>query len=152
MTFGHRTLQGLRVSTASRESAELTARDPRHHRLMKVTIYHERFGRTEGLVRNFSRGGIGGKVEAELYPGDVIEIFREGLGRFEAEIRWVRGGHFGAALTGDVQFDITSLDNLSFDGGNWDNSVVKPLTHHVFDRYRPSTSTYRPGFHTQRRG
>ncbi|WP_373488996.1 hypothetical protein [Blastomonas sp.] len=132
-------------------SADDPQRDPRMNRLMKVTVFHERFGSSDAVIRNISRGGLGGRCFAELRVGDVIDIAREGFGRFEAEIRWVRNGHFGAALTSDMTIDTDAVENLSFDKGDWDGEVNKPLKNHVFTRFRPVRETYRPGVNSLRR-
>ena len=84
-------------------------------------------------------------------PVTSIEIERDGLGRFEAEIRWVRNGHFGAQLTSDLRIDPKAVENLAFNSGSWDQQVNKPLEHHVFTRFRPVTNAYRPGIAALRR-
>lgn len=126
-------------------------REQRVHRLMKVTISHDRFGTVDGVIRDISSGGLGGRCSANLLAGDIVAIERDGLGRFEAEIRWVRNGHFGAQLTSDLRIDPQAVENLGFNSRGWDQQANKPLEHHVFTRFRPVTNAYRPGIAALRR-
>ncbi len=151
MTFGKKGLTDYSSPTARPDTESDVQRESRVHRLMKVTIFHERFGSADGVIRDISSGGLGGRCSAELIAGDVIEIDRAGLGRFEAEIRWVRKGHFGAQLTSDLRIDTKTVENLAFNGSNWDSEVNRPLDHHVFTRFRPVQNSYRPGVSTSRR-
>ena len=80
----------------------------------------------------------------------MIEIDRPGLGRFEAEVRWVRSGQFGAQLTSDLRIDTKAIENLAFNGSNWDSEVNKPLENHVFTRFKPMKNTYRPSISLRR--
>ena len=151
MSFGKKGLTGSSFEAAQTSHADLPQREPRVHRLMKVTVFHERFGSADGVIRDISSGGVGGRCAAPLQPGDVVEIDRPGLGRFEAEVRWVRNGQFGAQLTSDLRIDTKEVENLSFNNANWDSKVNKPLEHHVFTRFKPMTSTYRPTISLARR-
>lgn len=151
MSFGKKGLTELGSPAAAEAGGGRNKREARVHRLMKVTLFHERFGSADGVIRDISSGGIGGRCNAELEPGDVIEIDRPGLGRFEAEVRWVRGGQFGAQLTSDLRIDTKAVENLAFNGSNWDTNVNKPLENHVFTRFKPMKSTYRPSISLTRR-
>lgn len=152
MSFGKKGLTNYDPPPVAPVVEHGNEREQRVHRLMKVTIYHERFGSADGVIRDISSGGLGGRCNASLYPGDIIEIERAGLGQFEAEIRWVRNGHFGAQLTSDLRIDTKQIENIAFNGsGNWDRKVNKPLEHHVFTRFRPVQNAYRPGIATLRR-
>lgn len=151
MSFGRKGLTDQEPIAVPNGDSEMPAREARVHRLMKVTIFHERFGSAEGLIRDISSAGMGGRCSAPLEPGDVIEVDRPGLGHFEAEIRWVRNGQFGAQLTSDLRIDTKQLENLSFNSGTWDSKVIKPLENHVFTRYKPTTDTYRPTISLARR-
>lgn len=151
MSFGKKGLTGSIGDMAQNGNASLPQREPRVHRLMKVTLFHERFGSADGVIRDISSGGLGGRCAAPLYPGDVVEIDRPGLGRFEAEIRWVRSGQFGAQLTSDLRIDTQEVQSLSFNHANWDTRVNKPLENHVFTRFKPMKSTYRPTISLARR-
>lgn len=144
MSFGKKGLTDFEPVPTIKRDGEHSCREPRVHRLMKVIIRHERFGSADAVIRDISTGGLGGRCNAPLYPGDVIDIDRPGLGQFEAEVRWVRGGHFGAQLTSDMQIDTKAVDSLSFSGTNWDAQVHKPLENHVFTRFKPVKSTHRP--------
>lgn len=155
MSFGKKGLT-TDISTAilgssTPVSAPVPEREARVHRLMKVTIFHERFGSADGVIRDISSGGLGGRCSAPLHAGDVVEIDRPGLGRFEAEVRWVRNGQFGAQLTSDLRIDTKQLENLTFNSGNWDGKVNKPLEHHVFTRFKPVSNAYRPSISMVRR-
>lgn len=151
MSFGKKGLTGSTVDATETGGSNLRQREPRVHRLMKVTLFHERFGSADGVIRDISSGGLGGRCAAPLEPGDVVEIDRPGLGRFEAEVRWVRNGHFGVQLTSDLRINTQEVQNLSFDNANWDNDVNKPLENHVFTRFKPMKSTYRPTISLARR-
>lgn len=151
MSFGKKGLTFSAAPQSPQADGDAPAREPRVHRLMKVTVFHERFGSADAVIRDISTGGLGGRCSAELIPGDVIEIERPGLGRFEGEVRWVRSGQFGAQLTSDIKIDTKALDNLGFNGSTWDSQVNKPLEHHVFTRFKPSQSTYRPSISMARR-
>lgn len=151
MSFGKKGLTGSIGDRTQNGDAILPQREARVHRLMKVTLFHERFGSADGVIRDISSGGLGGRCAAPLYPGDVVEIDRPGLGRFEAEIRWVRNGQFGAQLTSDLKIDTQEVQSLSFNNANWDTKVNKPLENHVFTRFKPMKSTYRPTISLARR-
>lgn len=151
MSFGKKGLTDSDASAAEAGSGNLPEREARVHRLMKVTVFHERFGSADAVIRDISSGGLGGRCNARLVPGDVIDIDRPGLGRFEAEVRWVRSGQFGAQLTSDMRIDTKAIENLAFNGTNWDNQVNKPLENHVFTRFRPMQNTYRPSIAPNRR-
>ncbi len=151
MSFGRKGLIETPSLPVRESDAHMPVREPRVHRLMKVTVFHRRFGSVDGVIRDISSGGIGGRCAAVLQPGDVVEIDRPGLGRFEAEIRWVRNGQFGARLTTDLQIDTKEVENLSFNNGKWDSEVNKPLEHHVFTRFKPVKTTYRPTISMPRR-
>ena len=43
------------------------------------------------------------------------------------------------------------LENLSFNSGNWDSKVNKPLENHVFTRFKPVKTAYRPTITLPRR-
>jgi hypothetical protein len=151
MSFGKKGLTESAVSATGDGAENMPEREARVHRLMKVTVFHERFGSADAVIRDISSGGLGGRCNAVLIAGDVIDIDRPGLGRFEAEVRWVRSGQFGAQLTSDMRIDTKEIENLAFNGSNWDNQVNKPLENHVFTRFRPMKSTYRPGISPTRR-
>lgn len=152
MSFGKKGLTGSIGDLAQNGDAGLPQREPRVHRLMKVTLFHERFGSADGVIRDISSGGLGGRCAAPLYPGDVVEIDRPGFGRFEAEIRWVRNGQFGAQLTTDLKIDTKQVESLSFNSSTtWETQVNKPLENHVFTRFKPMKSTYRPTISMPRR-
>lgn len=151
MTFGKRGLTDYGSPPATPMSEAGVEREQRVHRLMKVTLFHERFGSADGVIRDISSGGLGGRCNATLEPGDIIEIQRQGFGRFEAEVRWVRNGHFGAQLTSDLRIDTKTVETLAFNGKNWDRDVNKPLENHVFTRFRPVQKAYRPGIGILRR-
>jgi len=151
MSFGKKGLTGPTFDAAPQGDASLPQREPRVHRLMKVTLFHERFGSADGVIRDISSGGLGGRCAAPLEPGDVVEIDRPGLGRFEAEVRWVRNGQFGAQLTSDLRIDTKEVQSLSFNNSNWDTKVNKPLENHVFTRFKPMQNTYRPTISLARR-
>lgn len=151
MSFGKKGLTDSTFDAPLKSDAAMPEREPRVHRLMKVTVFHERFGSADGVIRDISSGGVGGRCAAPLVPGDVVEIDRPGLGRFEAEVRWVRNGQFGAQLTSDMRIDTQEVQNLSFNNSNWDSKVNKPLENHVFTRFRPMQSTYRPTISLARR-
>lgn len=144
MSFGKKGLTEFNVDAALNGNAILPQREERVHRLMKVTLFHERFGSVDAVVRDISSGGLGGRCAAPLAPGDVVEIDRPGFGRFQAEVRWVRNGQFGARLTSDLRIDTQEVQNLSFNNANWDTKVNKPLEHHVFTRFKPVKTAYRP--------
>lgn len=151
MSFGRKGLTESPSLSAQADSVAVPMREPRVHRLMKVTLFHRRFGSADGVIRDISSGGIGGRCAAVLQPGDIVEIDRPGLGRFEAEIRWVRNGQFGARLTTDLRIDTKEVECLSFNNGTWDSAVNKPLENHVFTRFKPMKSTYRPTISMPRR-
>lgn len=151
MSFGKKGLISSGAPQTPQVDGTHAHREPRVHRLMKVTVFHERFGSADAVIRDISSGGLGGRCSAQLQPGDVIEIDKPGLGRFEAEVRWLRNGQFGAQLTSDLKIDTQALDNLGFSEKSWDTQVNKPLEHHVFTRFRPMQSTYRPAISTPRR-
>lgn len=151
MAFGKKGLTDHISAPVTGDDSNLPQREARVHRLMKVTIYHERFGRADGVIRDISSAGLGGRCGAVLMVGDVIEIDRPGLGCFEAEVRWVRNGQFGAQLTTDLRIDTKQLENLSFGNTNWETKVIKPLENHVFTRFKPMTDTYRPFLSLARR-
>lgn len=151
MSFGKKGLTGSDVPVTVKVTENVTSREARVHRLMKVTIFHERFGSADAVIRDISSGGLGGRCNAGLFDGDVIEIDRPGLGRFEAEVRWVRNGQFGAQLTSDMRIDTKAIESLAFNGSNWDNQVNRPLENHVFTRFRPMKTTYRPAIAPTRR-
>lgn len=151
MSFGKRGLTGQDAAPSNLVGKDAPERAPRVHRLMKVMVFHERFGSMDAVIRDISSGGLGGRCNAELLPGDVIEIERPGLGRFEAEVRWVRRGHFGAQLTSDMQIDTKVIEKIAFNSTSFDGSVNKPLENHVFTRFRPMQSTYRPSISMTRR-
>ncbi|MDM7956873.1 PilZ domain-containing protein [Blastomonas sp.] len=152
MSFGKKGLPETGVSQTDADAGAMPEREARVHRLMKVTIFHERFGSADAVIRDISSGGLGGRCTAMLTQGDVIDIDRPGLGRFEAEVRWVRNGQFGAQLTSDLRIDTKAIENLAFNGSSWDSQVNKPLENHVFTRFRPMQNTYRPGISPSRRG
>ncbi|GGB57512.1 PilZ domain-containing protein [Blastomonas aquatica] len=151
MAFGKKGLTQSDVPATAKVDPNLPVREARVHRLMKVTVFHERFGSADAVIRDISSGGLGGRCQAKLIPGDVVEIDRPGLGKFEAEIRWVRAGQFGAQLTSDLKIDTKAVENLALNGSSWDSQVNKPLEHHVFTRFRPMQSTYRPSITPIRR-
>jgi hypothetical protein len=151
MSFGKKGLPDSGLAATGSVGENANSREARVHRLMKVTIFHERFGSADGVIRDISSGGLGGRCNADLFIGDVVEIERPGLGRFEAEIRWVRSGQFGAQLTTDLRIDTKQVENLAFNGSSWDTKVNKPLENHVFTRFRPMQSTYRPSIAMPRR-
>lgn len=150
MAFGKKGLTQTGASAPDEGAADKPEREARVHRLMKVTVFHERFGSADAVIRDISSGGLGGRCNAVLIPGDVIDIDRPGLGRFEAEVRWVRNGQFGAQLTSDMRIDTKAIENMAFNGASWDNQVNKPLEHHVFTRFRPMQNTYRPAIAPRR--
>jgi len=151
MSFGRKGLTEPTGFAGQDSGAPMPVREPRVHRLMKVTVFHRRFGSADGVIRDISSGGIGGRCAALLMQGDIVEIDRPGLGRFEAEVRWVRNGQFGARLTTDMRIDTKEVENLSFNNGKWDSEVNKPLENHVFTRFKPMKSTYRPTISLARR-
>ena len=151
MSFGKKGLTDTAASVVHQSDENVPQREARVHRLMKVTIFHERFGSADAVIRDISSGGLGGRCNARLIEGDVIELDRPGLGRFEAEVRWVRSGQFGAQLTSDLRIDTKAIENLAFNGSNWDSQVNKPLENHVFTRFRPMQNTYRPSITPTRR-
>lgn len=130
-----------------RETPEGPPREPRKHRLMKIVIHNDRFGSAEAIARNFSEHGLGGKTQVAVRPGDKIIVEHAHLGRLQAEIRWVDGDYFGAAIAGDDVVPTENLEHIAHDRGDWEAKVIKPFdTGHVYTRYRPMISTYRPGF------
>lgn len=150
MSFGRKGLTEFGAKPGP--TGAVPEREARVHRLMKVTLFHERFGSADGVLRDISSGGVGGRCAAPLVPGDVVEIDRPGLGRFEAEVRWVRNGQFGAQLTTDLKIDTAQVENLSFNSSStWDSQVNKPLEHHVFTRFKPVKTAYRPTISMSRR-
>lgn len=151
MSFGKKGLTAFDAPATTKVDPDLPQREARVHRLMKVTVFHERFGSADAVIRDISSGGLGGRCQATLISGDVIEIDRPGLGRFEAEVRWVRAGQFGAQLTSDLKIDTKAVENLSFNGSNWDTKVNKPLENHVFTRFKPVQNAYRPSITPIRR-
>lgn len=151
MSFGKKGLISSDSPSPEHAGEEKPEREARMRRLMKVTVFHERFGRADAVIRDISTGGLGGRCTSDLFPGDVIEIDRPDLGRFEAEVRWVRNGQFGAQLTADLRIDTKVIENLAFNGSNWDRDVIRPLENHVFTRFKPMTNSYRPGFSGGRR-
>lgn len=151
MAFGKKGLTHSAASATRQVDVDIPEREARVHRLMKVTVFHERFGSADAVIRDISSGGLGGRCTATLVEGDVIEIDRPGLGRFEAEVRWVRNGQFGAQLTSDLRIDTKAIENLAFNGSNWDSQVNRPLENHVFTRFKPMQNTYRPSISPIRR-
>lgn len=151
MSFGKKGLTDHEYIAVPNGDSAVPQREARVHRLMKVTIFHERFGSADGVLRDVSSGGLGGRCSARLVAGDRIEVDRPGLGRFEAQVRWARNGQFGAQLTSDQRIDTKQLENQSLNSGNWDSQVNKPLENHVFTRFKPMQSTYRPTISMPRR-
>lgn len=62
MSFGKKGLTGPTFDAAPQGDASLPQREPRVHRLMKVTLFHERFGSADGVIRDISSGGLGGRA------------------------------------------------------------------------------------------
>ena len=116
-------------------------RENRTHMVMHAAMSSERLNPQEILVRNISASGIGARARgAPPHIGEQIVIAFDGIGRYQASVRWVSGNLFGAELTQRID---PSVFHFSSD---WHNRPLpKPEPHFVPERFRPVSRAWRPG-------
>lgn len=124
---------GKANNDGDREGAE---RAPRTSRLISTQLYASRVGERKVVIRNLSVGGLGGKCDEPLLPGERVTVAIINIGMVEGTVAWADGKSFG------MRFD-TAIDPARV---TLPQSGPAPDGYVVPDRFRPETSTRRPGF------
>lgn len=116
----------------------------RSTRLVRIVMIHPVHGDVEATVRNISQRGLGGKIQTPVHAGEKILIRTKSGATISAEIRWVKGQHFGLLAEQDLKpSDFAAPAEL----GLWTERLSKPFdSAHVYNRFRPVTNVAkRPG-------
>ncbi|MEK6637444.1 MAG: PilZ domain-containing protein [Pseudomonadota bacterium] len=116
-------------------------RELRSGRLFASTMRIPGLGEQTVAVRNLSPRGAGLRARIPPPVGILIMIKLGHYGEVEGRVRWVDGQLFGVALA-----DPIDPDSFNFAAKKWDNLAESIGNCQVADRFRPETSTYRPGF------
>jgi hypothetical protein len=127
------------------EAAPLRAIQPRNPRSGRVFVTDLRIGERESqrvVVRNVSRRGVGLKGTPTPVAGTRISLLLGPHGYVSGVVRWSLAPKFGVLL--DEPIDPAAF---RFETDSWAEVVPKADKDHVFDLFRPVTSTWRPGFH-----
>ncbi|MBB5686842.1 PilZ domain-containing protein [Sphingobium boeckii] len=95
-------------------------------------------------VRNVSPHGLGARAEVPPPLGMIVKINLSGVGDVEGEVRWVTGNRFGVKLDGSID-----TSKFNFSGRSWEEVTPRYDPGDVADRFKPMSSTWRPGFRTR---
>lgn len=95
-------------------------------------------------VRNVSPHGLGARAETPPAMGAIVIVNLAGVGDVEGEVRWVTGNRFGVKLDGSID-----TSKFNFSGRSWEDVTPRSDSDGVADRFKPESSTWRPGFRTR---
>lgn len=111
-------------------------REPRTSRLLRGEISSSRFGTARIVVRNISAGGLGGKCDQVLLKGEKVAVLLNNIDPVEATIVWSQGKTFGLQFNQKIDPSQAVAPSIE----------RKTVTYEAPTHFRPSASTYRPGF------
>lgn len=125
------------------ESVSETDREVRSGRMFQAAVENARIGQQRVTIRNVSEHGLGGRSQVPLEPGEQLVVTLQGLGRIDATVRWSDGSRFGLRLDRPID-----PSRLTFGDKDWSvaSAAVLMPTDRASDRFKPVTSTWRPGF------
>jgi len=93
------------------------------------------------LARNVSASGLSAHSKATPPPvGAKVFLSLGAIDNLEATVRWSQGQLFGLEFS--VEID-PSLFNFS--GRDWSSTNKEYPSGHVYDQFKPVSSTWRPG-------
>jgi hypothetical protein len=122
-----------------------TPRAARNARIIKAVLFTADGRSDTFIVKSVSRHGLGGRTaHVHVSAGDVVTVDLPLIGRISGSVRWTRGlgtGGLAFGLQIDAEID---LDRLRFDHAELPAPPAPKFS--VADRFKPATSTYRPGF------
>lgn len=98
----------------------------------------------KAAIRNVSAHGMGGRADPAPLAGETVTISMGPLGEVTGHVRWSVGKQFGIQL--DRAIDLEKFD---FSGRSWAESRLPDDPQDEAERFRPATSTWRPGFRTR---
>jgi hypothetical protein len=111
-------------------------RAPRVHRFLSGALYSTRLGSVPIIIRDLARGGIGGRCDATLIPGEVITILIPHADALMATVIWAKGERFGAEFAEPIDPETI-------------RTKASPAAYSAPHMFRPSISHRRPGFHSK---
>jgi hypothetical protein len=111
------------------------ARAKRAHRMLNVLLRSPRFGTVAAMARNVSPGGMGGSTRQWLAAGEEIEVELPNIGWVPASVAWTDGIRFGLSFAGEIDAARVTRDA----------AAGRDREFQVMDRFRPDTSSRRPG-------
>lgn len=117
------------------------SREQRSGRLFASTMRIPGLGERPVTIRNLSPSGAGLRADKPPPVGTLIILALGHYGNVNARVRWVEGRLFGVALAEEID-----PDSFNFAAKSWGDASNGCAAHFVADRFRPETSTYRPGF------
>lgn len=117
------------------QDAEEPARAPRSGRLFSAELLSARGGARAMFVRNLSGTGVGGRSENPPLKGERVEILLPLIGSVQGRVAWSHGAKFGVAFDAPIDPAQMLLP-----------PPPPPKPSQVPARFRPETTTYRPGF------
>ncbi|MBB5686840.1 PilZ domain-containing protein [Sphingobium boeckii] len=96
----------------------------------------------KAAIRNISSTGMGGRADPPPLAGETVTVVMGPLGEVTGHVRWVNGKQFGIQL--DKSIDPARFD---FSSRSWtDIALAHDGEDDVAERFKPVTSTWRPGF------
>lgn len=117
-------------------------RAQRSGRFFAATITRAGKSPLKAAIRNISSTGMGGRADPPPLAGEKVTIVMGPLGEVTGLVRWVNGKQFGIQL--DTPIDPARFD---FSSRSWtDIALAHDGQDDVADRFKPVTSTWRPGF------
>lgn len=117
------------------DQAAEAARAQRMHRMLNVRLRSHRFGTVTAMARNVSPGGMGGSTRQWLGAGEDLEVELPNIGWVPASVAWTDGTRFGLTFAGEIDAARVTRDA----------AAGRDRAFEVMDRFRPDTSSRRPG-------
>jgi hypothetical protein len=113
-----------------------TAADPRQRskRMLVAQVQSPRFGRGSIVVRDISRGGLGGMTSQWLRPGERLEADLPSIGSIAARVAWTDGNRFGLEFDEEIDADRVTRERVPAEVAQF----------RVLDRFRPEVRSGRP--------
>ena len=116
-------------------------REQRSGRLFASAMRIPGLGERPVTIRNLSPSGAGLRADKPPPIGTMISLALGHYGNVNARVRWVEGRLFGVTLANEID-----PESFNFASKSWGGVSNGHNGHCVADRFRPETSTYRPGF------
>ena len=123
----------------------LKTREERSRKLINVQITTESGVKFSANVTNISKYGMGAKSAGTVRESEQVQVFKDGFGCVQGEVRWVDGQNFGLKFHEPID-----IDRFNFSHQNGKGHFVRKIENgHVWKGFEVKSSTRRPGVTSQ---